>query len=104
MRTLNDIITISTKVETESSGDVSTTWTTPVSVRAKVTQIDGSRYVKEEELTDRVIYKIECYDNSYSNNIRIVYNGLSLYPVIPITKNKGNSLLNEIVIIASTKV
>lgn len=103
MKTLNDIITISTATETETGGDATVTWSTPVSVRAKVTQVDGSRYIKDEELTDSMVYRIELYDNSYSNNIRIVYNSLTLYPIRPITKNQGGSLLNEIIIIASAK-
>lgn len=105
MRTLNDIITISTQTSTtDVNGDVSVTWSTPVTVRADVIQTDGARYLKEEELSDRVVYRMILFDNNYSNNIKIVYNGLTLYPVIPITKNQGKSLLSEIVIIAATKV
>lgn len=105
MRTLNDIITISTQTTTtDGNGDASLLWSTPVTVRADVMQTDGARYLKEEELSDRVVYRMILFDNNYSNNIKIVYNGLTLYPVRPITKNQGKSLLSEIVIIAATKV
>ena len=101
--TLNRIITISTLSISESSGDVTETWSTPVSVRARVTQVDGTRYLKENELIDRALYKIELWNNSYSDNIRIVYGSLTLYPIRPITCNAGESKLNEIVILAATK-
>ena len=105
MKTLNDIITISTlTVTTDAHSDATESWSAPVTVRANVTQTDGSRYLNEEEITDRVVYRIECYDNNYSNNIRIGYNGLTLIPMKPITKNQGKSMLNEVLIIASTKV
>lgn len=105
MRTgdLNRIITISTFTTSVSNGDVTEVWSTPASVRAKVTQIDGTRYLKEDELIDRVLFKIECWDNSYSDNIRIVYDSLTLYPIRPITRNPGSSKMNEIIILAATK-
>jgi head-tail adaptor len=100
----NRIITISTLTTSESSGDVTETWGTPVSVRASVEQIDGTRYLKEDELIDRAVYRIKCWDNSYSDNIRIVYNTLTLYPIRPITKNTGKgSNLVECVILCAVK-
>jgi hypothetical protein len=100
---LNRIITISTKSESDSGGDITETWGTAVTVRASVTQIDGTRFLKEGELVDRALYKIECWDNAYSDNIKIVYGSLTLYPIRPITKNAGGSGLNECVIYAAVK-
>lgn len=101
---LNRIISISTLTTTmDASGDVTETWGTAVTVRAKVTQVDGTRYLTEGELIDRAVYKIECWDNNYSDNIKITYGALTLYPIRPITRNPGTSMLNEITILAATK-
>jgi hypothetical protein len=99
----NKDITISTRTDSETSGDVSESWSTPVVVRAKVTQIDGSRYLREEELIDRKVFKIECWDNDYDNDIRIGFGDYTLYPIRPITKNPNGSFLNECLIYAATK-
>jgi len=99
----NTTITITTITETESDGDV-TQVETSETVRAKIAQIDGTRYLKEDELVDRVLYKIKCWDNDYNDNLKITHNGMTLYPVRPITRNKGSgSKVNEIVILAATK-
>ncbi len=101
---LNRQISIQTKSESESSGDVIETWGTAATVRAKVTQIDGTRFIKDNELIDRAVYKIECWDNSYDDDIKITYGTIVMYPIRPITRNPGNgSKLNEIVIYAATK-
>jgi hypothetical protein len=99
----NRIITISTLTTSESSGDVTETWSTPVSTRASVEQIDGTRYLKEDELIDRAVYKVKLWDNSYSDNTRVVYGTLTLYPIRPITRNPGTSFLNECVILMAVK-
>jgi len=99
----NRIITISTCTTTESGGDVTETWSTPVSVRASVEQVDGTRYLKEDELIDRAVYKVKLWDNSYSDNIRAVYGALTLYPIRPITKNPGTSFLNECIMLMAVK-
>jgi len=99
----NTTITITTITETESDGDV-TQVETSETVRAKIAQIDGTRYLKEDELVDRALYKIKCWDNDYNDNLKITHNGMTLYPVRPITRNKGSgSKVNEIVILAATK-
>jgi len=99
----NTTITITTITETESDGDV-TQVETSETVRAKIAQIYGTRYLKEDELVDRVLYKIKCWDNDYNDNLKITHNGMTLYPVRPITRNKGSgSKVNEIVILAATK-
>jgi head-tail adaptor len=98
------IITISTLTTSESAGDTTEIWSTPVSVRASIEQVDGTRYLKEDELVDRAVYKIKLWDNSYSVNIRIVYNTLTLSPIRPIKINPGsNSKLNEAEIICAVK-
>ena len=107
MRTgeLNKIINISTITETVTNGDVVQIENPSQTVRAKVIQIDGSRYFKDNELIDRALFKIECWDYNYSNNIKITYSGLTLYPIRPITRNRSNgSKLYEITILAATKV
>jgi len=100
--TLNRNITIYTLTETVTAGRVEESYTS-ATVRAKVTQVDGSRFLKDDELTDRAVYKFELWDNSYSDKIKIVYDGLTLFPIRPITRNPGNSNLNEITILAATK-
>ncbi len=101
---LNRIISIQAKSESESSGDVTETWGTAATVRAKVTQLDGMRFMSESELVDRALYKIECWDNSYDDDIKITYGTIVMYPIRPITRNAGNgSKLNEIIIYAATK-
>jgi hypothetical protein len=102
---LNKTIAITTLTETVSSGDVTQVDSLVEVIRAKVTQLDGSRYVNADELIDRALYKIECWDNNYSNNIKITYGNLVLYPIRPVTRNRSNgSKLNEIIILAATKV
>jgi hypothetical protein len=100
---LNRIIGISTKSETITSGDITEVWGTAASVRAKITQIDGTRFMTEAELVDRAVYKIELWDNAYSDNIKITYGSIVLFPIRPITRNPGRSFVNEIVIYAATK-
>jgi hypothetical protein len=101
----NRIISIQTlSTSVDASGDITETWGTAASVRAKVTQIDGSRYINESELIDRAVYKLELWDNSYSDNLKITYGSIVMYPIRPITRNAGvGSKLNEIVILAATK-
>jgi hypothetical protein len=100
---LNTVISIQTLSTSESGGDVTETWGTAASVRAEVNQIDGSRYLEMGELIDRAVYKIRCWDNSYSDNIKITYGSLVLYPIRPITKNKEGARLTECIILAATK-
>jgi hypothetical protein len=101
---LNSNITIYTKSDSTSSGDVTESWGTGAAVRANVVQVDGTRYLKAEELVDRAVYKITLWDNSYSDNIKIVFGSLTLYPIRPITRNPGKgSKLNEIVILTATR-
>jgi hypothetical protein len=97
-------IVIKTLTTTTSGGDVIESWSAGNSVRACVTQIDGTRYLNVEELVDRAVYKIECWDNDYSNNIKIEYGGLTLYPIRPLTKNSDRSTRVVVTIIAATKV
>lgn len=100
---LNRTVTIKTYSESIVSGDVSGAWSTGDTVRAKVTQVDGTRYVSAEELIDRAVYRVELWDNNYSDNIQITYGSLVLYPIRPITRNPGKSFLNEIVIYCAVK-
>jgi head-tail adaptor len=100
---LNEWITITTFSEVVTSGDVAVTWGDPEAIRASVRMVDGQRFMREGELVDKVIYKIECWDNAYTDNIKIEYEGQTLYPVRPIMRNEGASNLNELIIYASTK-
>lgn len=88
---------------TDSSGDITETWTLSGTVRASVTQVDGSRYLNIAELVDKVLYKIETWNNSYGTNLRIVYGDLTLYPVRPPTINSDRSGRDVIQILATTK-
>ena len=101
---LNRTISLSTLTESISSGDVTPTWSTAVTVRAKITMVDGTRYLSQGELIDKTVYKIELWDNNYSDNIKITYGSLVLYPIRPLTRNAGiGSKLNEITILAAVK-
>lgn len=100
---LNRIISIQTKSESASSGDITESWGTAATVRAEVTQVDGSRYSKDNELIDRAVYKIRCWDNNYDDDIKITYGTIVMYPIAPIVRNPESSFLNEITIIAATK-
>jgi len=100
---LNRIITITELTETVSAGDVVSVPGSAATIRAKVTQVDGTRFLKEDELIDRAVYKIQCWDNSYTNNMEIGFEGKTLYPIRPLTKNPGTSNLTEVIIICATK-
>ena len=100
---LNRQITIQTLVIDQSSGHDVESWSEAQTIRANVTQTDGSRFVNDDELKDKVVYKIICWDNNYSDNIRIGLGDLNLFPVRPIIKNPGKSNLNEAVIYACAK-
>jgi len=101
--TLNRIITIQTMTITEDNGHAVEAWSLAETVRALVIQIDGSRYLSEDELIDKQVYKIHCWDNGYTDNIRIGYGNLNLIPIRPLLKNPGPGNLNEVTIIAATK-
>jgi hypothetical protein len=88
---------------TDSSGDITETWTLSGTVRASVKQVDGSRYLNIAELVDKVIYRIETWNNSYGTNLKIVYGSLTLYPVRPPTINSDRSGREVIQILATTK-
>jgi hypothetical protein len=104
MRWPSQTITIYTCTTTVNSGDVTETWDSGVSAKAKVVQIDGTRYLKAEELIDRAVYSVECFDNSFSNNIKIGYGSLILYPIRPWTKNCDRSMMVIAKIIMATKI
>jgi head-tail adaptor len=105
MRTgrLNTTITISSLTTATSGGDVTETWSTGDTVRASVKQINGSRYLKAEELVDREIYEIETWDKSYGNDLKITYGTKTLYPIQPPTFESDRSNRTIIKIIAATK-
>jgi hypothetical protein len=87
---LNRSISIQTlSTSTDGSGDITETWGAAVTVRAEVTQVDGSRYMEQGELIDRAVYKIRCWDNSWSDNLKITHGALVLYPIKPITRGRG---------------
>ena len=101
---LNRSISIQTlSTSTDASGDITETWSAAVVVRAEVTQVDGSRYMDQGELVDRAVYKIRCWDNSWSDNLKITYGSLVLYPIRPITRAGGDSKLDEVIILTATK-
>lgn len=100
---LNRQILIQTITTTENNGDITQVLSVGDIVRANVIQVDGTRYLSENELIDRAVYKITLWDNSYSDNLKITYGSLVMYPIRPITRNPGKSMMNEIVILAATK-
>ena len=101
---LNSAISIyELSTATDASGDITETWTINGTVRAKVKQLDGSRFINVAELVDKVVYKIETWNNSYGTNLKIVYGSLTLYPVRPPTINSDRSGREVIQILATTK-
>jgi head-tail adaptor len=101
--TLNKTITIHTLTRTVTAGDASESWSAGDTVRASVRQIDGTRYLKAEELIDREVYEIMTWNNSYGNNLKITYGSKTLYPLRPPTINQDASTREIIKIIAATK-
>jgi head-tail adaptor len=100
---LNRTITISALNEAVSAGNVTTTWGTPETIRAYVKQLDGSRFINNAELVDKVLYEIRFWDNGYGNQIKITMDGVDYFPVQPLTKNPGKSNLNEVKAIVTRK-
>lgn len=88
---------------TDASGDITETWTLAGTVRAKVKQLDGTRFINVAELVDRVIYKVETWNDSYAADLKIVYGSLTLYPMRPPTINSDRSGREVITIYAVTK-
>jgi hypothetical protein len=97
-------VTISTCSEAVTNGDAVTSWTTPATLRASIEQVDGTRYLKVDELVDRSVYKLIFWDNSYTSNIRVVYNGLTLYPIRPLQYVKDPSNCTKVIALMATKV
>jgi head-tail adaptor len=106
MRTgkLFDIIVIKTMTTTTTSGDRVETWDSGVTARASVKQIDGTRYLAGQELIDRRVYEILLWGNNWGNNIKIEYEGLTLWPIRPVQENDDRSMRDVVKIIAATKV
>lgn len=106
MRTggLQRTIAIITLSEVMSSGDVTEDASKIEVIRAHVTQKEGTRYLNYDELVDRSVYEITCWDNDYSNNIRILIGSLVLHPIRPLLRKNGRgSMSKEVIIIAATK-
>ncbi len=105
MRTgrLTGRITIKYKSESEDSGDITETWNDGGTVRASVRQIDGTRYLKEEELVDREVYEIITWDKGLGSNLQITYGSKTLYPIRPPMVNADKSSRGVLKIIAATK-
>ena len=104
MRTgkLNKTITLKYLTTTLSGGDVTETWT-GVTIRASVEQIEGTRYLKEDELVDRKVYRIITWDKEYGMNLQITYGSETLYPIRPPMVNSDGSNRGILTIIAATK-
>ena len=100
---LFEIIKIHTLTSTENGGDVTEVWDEGTECRAKVTQIDGSRYLMASELVDKEIFEIELWDNDWSSNIAITYLGKTLYPIRPVMRNADASKRNIVKILAAIK-
>jgi len=105
MRTgrLSQQVTIKTLTTSVSGGDVTETLSSGVTVRASVRQIDGTRYLKMEELVDKEVYEIITWDKSLGNNIQITYGSKTLYPIRPPTVSSDRSSRGVVKIIAATK-
>ncbi len=100
----NKIITV-TPIVAPVAEDAEETLGTATVQRARVTQIDGSRYVKSEEMTDRAVYKVETWANDFGNNFLITYNGITLYPLRPPVVNQDPASKRDILtVIMAAKV
>jgi hypothetical protein len=100
---LNRPITIKTITTVTTSGNDVESKSTGVTVRARVRQLDGSRFLNVAELTDKAVYEITTWDNSYGMNIEITYGSLTLRPLRPPTVNPDASGRDVVSIIAVTK-
>jgi hypothetical protein len=101
---LFDTITVKTLTTSVATGDASESWSAGTQVRADVKQIDGTRYLMAGELVDREVYEISLWDASYSPNIKIEFEGKTLYPIRPVMRNPDKSYRKIVTIIAATKV
>ena len=101
---LDKIIQIATLTETIVSGDATQVEAPTETVRAKITQLDGSQFTDMTELIGKIVYKIQTWDLNWSHNIKITYGDLVLYPIRPITRNIGaGSKISEVTIYAAAK-
>ena len=102
--TLNSTISIyELSTATDASGDITETWTLVATVRAAVTQLDGTRFINVAELVDRVVYKIVTWNYNFGTNLKITYGDLTLYPMRPPTINSDRSGREVITIYGVTK-
>jgi len=105
MRWPKDTIVIKKLTTTvDANEDITESYDSGTTVKAIVKHLDGTRYLKAEELIDRSIYSVECFDNNFPNSIKIEYGGLTLYPIRPWTKNQDRSMMIIAKIIMATKV
>jgi hypothetical protein len=87
-----------------TGGDTVETWDAGVTRRAKITQIDGTRYLAVDQLIDREVYKIELWDNAIAANIKITFGTKTLYPIRPVLRNPDCSMRDIVTVIMATKV
>jgi hypothetical protein len=99
-----DIVRIFTKTETEDEADVTEIWDEGVEARAEVKQIDGTRYLTNDELVDREVFEIKLWDNDWGSNISISFMGKTLYPIRPPMRNPDRTMRGKVIIVAATKV
>lgn len=97
-------VTLQTMTASVDSGDRDETWDAGVSRRVDIKQIDGTRYLAVEQLTDREVYRVRLWDHDIAPNIRIVYGSKTLYPIRPVLRNTDRSLRNVVTLIMATKV
>jgi hypothetical protein len=101
---LNHIVTLYTMTSATTGGDTVETWDAGVQRRAKVTQIDGTRYLAVEQLVDREVYRVELWDNTIAANVKVVFGTKTLYPIRPVLRNPDRSMRDVVTIIMATKV
>jgi len=100
---LNTVLTFKPVTSAVSSGDMTETEGTPVTIRCKLKMIDGYKKMQYTELLNKETYEANCYNNSaLVSNAVCTYGSVTLV-VHSVIKNLGNSGTNEVKLILYKK-
>ena len=93
---LNTVLTFKPVTSAVSSGDMTETEGTPVTIRCKLKMIDGYKKMQYTELLNKETYEGECYYNSAIKYNAVCTNGTDTLIVHSVVPNKGLSHTNDI--------
>ena len=63
----------------------------------------NSSFISCEKDLESILRKLFIDSRPYSDNLKITYGPIVMYPIRPLTRNTGESKLNEVIILAATK-